>query len=164
MRMSEIYLVTEIKAPIELVFDLSRSINLHEKSTQQTHEKAISGKTTGLIDLHESVTWRAKHFGLYQSLTSKITAMEKPSYFVDEMVKGAFNHFRHEHIFTYQNGKTTMVDIFNFSSPFGVMGRVFDALILKKYLTKFLMNRNEIIKEMAESKQWEAFIGGSMNV
>lgn len=85
-----INLHTEIKAEKEVVFDLSRSIDLHKISTEQTSEEAIAGKTSGLIGLHESVTWRAKHFGIYQNLTSKITKFDRPNYFVDEMVKGRF--------------------------------------------------------------------------
>ena len=68
-----IELRTEINANIEIVFDLSRSIDLHKISTEYTNETAIAGKTSGLIGLNESVTWRAKHFWIYQKLTSKIT-------------------------------------------------------------------------------------------
>ncbi len=92
-------LTTLIKADINIVFDLSRSIDLHTISTKQTNEVAIAGKTSGLIDLHETVTWKAKHFGIYQTLTSKITKLEKPSLFIDEQEKGIFKYFTHEHHF-----------------------------------------------------------------
>jgi len=42
---------------------------------------------SGLIGMNDSVTWRAKHFGVYQKSTSKITEFERPNYFVDEMQK-----------------------------------------------------------------------------
>lgn len=71
--MPRIELRTKIKADKQIVFDLSRSIDLHKTSTEQTNETAISGKTSGLIELNETVTWRAKHFGFYQNLTSNIT-------------------------------------------------------------------------------------------
>jgi hypothetical protein len=61
--MPRIVLKTEIDAPIEVCFDLSRSIDLHQISTAHTNEQAIDGVTSGLINLHESVTWRARHFG-----------------------------------------------------------------------------------------------------
>ena len=85
-----IKLHTEIKANKEIVFDLSRSIDLHKISTEHSNETAIAGRTSGLIELHETVTWRAKHFGVYQTLTSKITTFNRPNLFTDEMVKGAF--------------------------------------------------------------------------
>lgn len=93
--MPRIELQTKIKADRNIVFDLSRSIDLHKISTEQTNEQAISGKTSGLIGMGESITWRAKHFGIYQNLTSKITKYNRPIVFVDEMVKGIFKEFKH---------------------------------------------------------------------
>jgi len=149
--MPKIELLTEINAPIEKVFDLSRSIDLHMESTKQTGEKAIAGKTSGLIELGETVTWRAKHFGIWQTLTSKITKFTSPNLFVDEMVSGAFKSFRHEHYFTTSDNKTIMKDIFEFESPLGVLGKIFNTLILTRYMTNLLEERNRIIKEVAES-------------
>lgn len=91
--MPVIRLTTIINAPVAVVFDLSRSIDLHKISTAHTNEQAVAGKTSGLIGMDESVTWRAKHFGVTQLLTSKITAFESPHYFTDEMVSGAFKQF-----------------------------------------------------------------------
>ena len=149
---------TEINSNIKICFDLSRSIDLHKISTKQTNEKAISGKTSGLIKLNESVTWRAKHFGIYQKLTSKITEFEKPNYFVDEMVNGIFKKFKHEHKFINQNNKTLMIDIFDYESPFGILGKLADKLLVKQYMSKLLKERNQIIKEYAESNQWKKIL------
>jgi len=150
--MPVIRLETRINAPATLVFDLSRSIDLHKISTAHTNEEAIAGKTSGLIGIGESVTWRAKHFGITQRLTSKITAFEYPYYFTDEMVSGTFKRFRHEHIFKEENGSTLMTDVFNYTSPFGLVGRLADILFLKKYMTTLLAERNRIVKEYAEDK------------
>ena len=81
--MPTIELTTRINAPIEKVFDLARSIDLHMESTKHTGEQAIAGLVSGLIELGETVTWRAKHFGVWQILTSKITEFEQPYSFVD---------------------------------------------------------------------------------
>ncbi len=148
--MAKIELLTQINAPIETVFDLSRSIDLHIESTKQTGERAIAGKTSGLIGSGESVTWRAKHFGIWQNLTSKITEYKYPDYFVDEMVSGAFKSFRHEHHFSDVDSQTLMRDVFVFESPLGIVGRFFNWLILKKYMTDLLVERNRVIKESAE--------------
>jgi ligand-binding SRPBCC domain-containing protein len=45
------------------------------------------------------VTWRAKHFGIYQKLTSKITEFDQPNYFADVMISGALREFKHGHYF-----------------------------------------------------------------
>ena len=156
--MPRIELQTEIKADKKIVFDLSRSIDLHKISTQHTNETAIAGKTSGLIELKESVTWRAKHFGIYQRLTSKITEFEKPNYFVDEMVSGAFKRFKHEHHFKDSTNGTLMIDIFDYTSPLGFLGKIADKLFLKKYMTNLLIQRNQIVKEFAESERWRELL------
>lgn len=152
--MPKIKLKTEIKADISIVFDLARSIDLHKISTKHTNEKAVAGVTTGLIEINQSVTWRAKHFGVYQSLTSKITEYDRPKYFVDEMIKGAFAEFKHEHLFTELTDGTLMTDIFYYKSPFGFFGKLADKLFLKKYMTNLLAKRNQVVKEFAESDEW----------
>lgn len=148
--MSRIYLETEINADIQTVFDLARNIDLHQESTSRTHEKAIAGRTSGLIEENETVTWRAKHLGIYQTLTTKIISMEKPHQFTDEMQKGAFRLLRHQHIFKSVNGQTVMTDIFEFESPLGIIGKIFNKIFLENYLKNFLLERNNLIKTKAE--------------
>lgn len=148
--MPVIKLYTYINADRQIVFDLSRSIDLHQISTQQTNEKAIAGRLTGLIELNETVTWRARHFGVTQELTSKITEFDNGIYFVDEMIKGIFKSIRHEHHFVKKGGGTLMTDIFNYVSPLGVLGKIADVLFLSNYLKDLLIKRNNVIKEYAE--------------
>ncbi|EDP97717.1 SRPBCC family protein [Kordia algicida OT-1] len=148
--MTTIRLKTFIKAPILTVFDLSRDISVHETSTKNTREKAIAGKTSGKINLGETVTWRAKHFGMYLKHTSLISEFKSPNYFVDEMIAGVFKSFRHEHIFEETENETEMIDILTYEVPYGIVGQLFNYLILKRYLTKFLLQRNNHIKQTAE--------------
>jgi ligand-binding SRPBCC domain-containing protein len=150
--MSVIYLDTIIKADIQTVFDLSRDIDLHQKSTFKTGEKAIAGRTSGLIEEGETVTWKAKHLGIYQTLTTKIVAMNNPHHFTDTMQKGAFKSMKYQHIFRQKGKNTIMTDIFEFHSPFGIIGKIFDALFLKNYMKNFLLERNKLIKFTAENK------------
>jgi ligand-binding SRPBCC domain-containing protein len=156
--MPRICLKTTITAPIDIVFDLSRSIDLHTVSTKQTNEEAIAGKTSGLIGLGESVTWRAKHLGFTQSLTSKVTDYDHPSFFADEMLEGIFKRFRHEHHFETEGNQTLMTDIFEYQSPFGILGKLADFIFLKNYLSSFLKKRNTAIKEVAESDAWKKIL------
>lgn len=151
--MSVIIIKLHIKATPAICFDLARSIDLHQVSALQTREKAIDGVTSGLIDAGQSVTWRAKHFGVWQELTAKITDFESPHRFVDEMVEGAFAHFHHEHKFQPTEEGTLMTDTFTYSVPYGLLGKLFDMLILKRYMRRFLTRRNEVIKAYAEKSQ-----------
>ncbi|WEK71357.1 MAG: SRPBCC family protein [Candidatus Chryseobacterium colombiense] len=148
--MSRIHLSTIIEADIQTVFDLSRNIDLHQKSTSKTNEKAIAGRTSGLIEQGETVTWKAKHLGIYQTLTTKIVSMNKPHHFIDVMQKGAFKSMKHQHIFTQEGKNTVMTDIFEFESPFGIIGKIFNTIYLKNYMKTFLLERNRLIKITAE--------------
>ncbi|SFH24200.1 SRPBCC family protein [Pedobacter insulae] len=156
--MPKIELVTAIESTIDVCFDLARSIDLHKISTAKTNEEAIAGVTSGLIGLNEVVTWQATHFGIKQKLTSKITAFERPYYFVDEQLNGAFKSIYHEHKFEQVSGKVMMHDIFEFESPYGVFGQLFNRLVLTNYLRKLLIERNSIIKEFAETDKWRSLI------
>jgi ligand-binding SRPBCC domain-containing protein len=160
--MPSFYLETLIKAPVQRCFDLSRSIDLHMLSTAHTGEKAIAGRTDGLIGAGEWVTWRAKHFGVWQTLTSKITEYDSPVYFCDEMVKGAFKQFRHEHHFREQGQFTLMTDKFDFQSPLGPLGQLFNQLILSRYMKKLLLERNRVIKQAAETEHWKEVVPRSV--
>ena len=144
--MAIIKIITKINSDQKTVFDLSRNIDFHIESAKGTSEKAIDGKTSGLIQLDESVTWEAKHFGIKQQLTTKITHFNSPNFFVDEMTKGIFKSFIHEHHFEKTDNGTKMIDILNYKSPLGFLGKIADFLFLKSYLTHFLRVRNKIIK------------------
>lgn len=148
--MPTIEIKTQIKADLKTCFDLSRNIDFHQQSLEHSNEKAITGKTSGLIELGECVTWEAKHFGIKQNLTSKITEFKSPTYFVDEMVSGAFKSFKHEHIFQRENDETLMIDKFYFQSPFGIFGKLANCLFLKRYMTNLLSTRNRFLKQKAE--------------
>jgi ligand-binding SRPBCC domain-containing protein len=153
--MTTITLTTKIKAPINKVFDFNRNIDIHKSSTSKSNETAIHGVTSGLINLNETVTWRGKHFGIYLTHESIISAMEIPTYFVDEMVKGRFKSFKHQHTFKEENGFTIMEDQIQYETPFGIFGSIFDKLILRNYFTNFIIERNHFIKNLAENEHYE---------
>jgi ligand-binding SRPBCC domain-containing protein len=158
--MPTIVLHTTVHAPIKLVFDLSRSIDLHQKSMQHTSEKAVAGRTSGLVEEGETVTWQARHFGITQNLTSHITDVQPHHFFADEMVSGAFKRFRHEHHFSSpENGVTVMKDVFDYDSPLGILGQLADFLFLKRYMTRLLEHRNDALKQTAEDGSWKALPG-----
>jgi ligand-binding SRPBCC domain-containing protein len=156
--MAIIQLTYLINAPIERVFDLSRSIDLHTISTKRSNEKAVAGVMKGLINLNETVTWQAFHLFKQRRLTSKITAFEKPFYFKDEMLEGDFKKFSHDHYFKVLNGKTEMSDKIILESPYGVIGKIVTRLFLKNYIERFLKERNVVIKEYAETEKWRTIL------
>lgn len=141
---------TTIAAPIEICFDLARDIDFHVRSLQHTGERAVAGVTSGLIGLGESVTWEARHLGVKQRLTSRITAFDPPLYFQDTMTDGAFKRFAHDHVFEATPTGTTMRDVIDFASPFGSVGGLVDRVFMSRYLRRLIAERGRAIRDEAE--------------
>jgi ligand-binding SRPBCC domain-containing protein len=152
--MDTIRLATWIDAPVERCFLLSLSIDLHIASARDSAETAIDGVTTGLIGEGESVTFRGRHFGRLLLHTSRIDVLRPHSYFRDVMVSGSFQHFEHDHHFAPMDDGTRMRDEIRFLAPWGPVGRV----LARKRLKAFLMERNAVIKRVAESEEWRQYL------
>lgn len=153
--MSSIHLTTFIAAPIERVFDLSRSIDLHKKSMSKIKEEAVSGVTFGLINVDETVTWKAKVLLRTRYLRIKIIEMNKPHSFTDVSVSGSLKDMTHEHHFKSIENGTLMIDIFNYSLGYGSIGKLVNSIYFSRFLEKLFEQRNAIIKEYAESDKWK---------
>ena len=156
--MPVIELTTTIEAPIDRVFDLARSIELHTSTTSNTGEHAIAGVTSGLIGPNQEVTWRAKHFGVWQNLSVRVTAFERPTHFADVMVRGAFKRMEHNHLFESIGSGTRMRDVFSFEAPLWILGRIAESLFLTNYMRVFLVKRNLELKATAESDSWRQYL------
>lgn len=148
--MTTIELETVVNAPIDVVFDLARDIDLHEASMVASGERAIDGRRHGSIELGETVTWRARHFRLWWSLTSRITMVDHPVQFVDEQVRGPFRSFRHLHRFESIGDRTRMIDQWEHVAPFGPLGWIADRLVLASHMRRLLVTRNRALREAAE--------------
>jgi ligand-binding SRPBCC domain-containing protein len=154
---------TKIAAPPERCFLLSLSIDLHMASTAQTKERAIAGVTHGLIGPGETVTWQGRHFGFMLKHETLITKYDKPRYFQDVMLRGMFHTFVHDHFFEASAGnQTTMRDELHFAAPLGPLGWIAETLVLRHYMTRFLVERNETIRCTAEGGEevWTPFLIG----
>jgi len=114
--------------------------------------------TKGLLGLGDEVTWRARHLGVNQVLASRITAFDRPHRFQDSMVRGAFERLVHDHLFVAKSGGTQMVDVLDYAAPWGPLGRLAERLFLTAYLARFLRQRAQVLKRLAESDDWRRFI------
>lgn len=141
---------TTIAAPTEVVFDLSLSIDVHVDSQAAANERAIAGTTSGQIGLGEEVTWRATHFHIPFTMTSRITELDRPRRFVDEQTRGPFRRFHHEHEFIPTETGTTMIDRISFDAPVGPIGRIVEKMVLGSYLEHLITERGEFLKDRAE--------------
>jgi ligand-binding SRPBCC domain-containing protein len=140
-------MVTDIDAPVDVCFDLSRSIDLHLESMLASDERVVAGVSSGLIGEGEEVTWEARHFGVTWRMTSRIVEFDPPRRFVDEMVRGPFTAFRHEHLFEPHGSGTRMTDVITFRTPV----RLLVERPMGAYLRRLMTTRNAAIRKKAES-------------
>jgi ligand-binding SRPBCC domain-containing protein len=152
--MPTISLETQINAPAETCFDLMRDIRIHTETTAKTNEKAVAGVTDGMIGVGQTVTFEGTHFGVRKRLTVKVVEFERPSLFVDEMIDGSFKTFRHVHEFLAKDSGTLMTDTLTWTSPFGILGKIVDKLLLERHLRNLVTRRNAKLKEIAESHRF----------
>ncbi|UQA56326.1 SRPBCC family protein [Polyangium aurulentum] len=158
--MPRIELTTLIAAPPERCFDLSRSVEAHLHSTSRSGERVVGGVMSGLLGLGDEVTWEARHLGVRQRLTSRMTQFDRPNHFRDSMVRGAFARFDHDHFFEATATGTLVRDVFDFDAPLGVLGRAAERVFLTAYMRRFLVERNEDLKRLAESEGWRGILPG----
>lgn len=146
---SSFTVITRAKVPRERLFDLSLDIDAHLASMSESGERAIDGVTAGTIGLGEEVTWRARHFGVWFTMTSRITALDRPHRFVDEQTRGPFRSFRHEHLFESVGDDTVMTDTITLASP--VFGILAERMVLVPYLRRLIIARGRHLVSALEA-------------
>jgi ligand-binding SRPBCC domain-containing protein len=156
--MVRLEILTKIAAPIERVFNLARSVDLHMESADWTGERAIAGVTSGLIGPGQEVTWKGRHFGTRITHTSRITKYEFPNHFQDCMAEGVFHRFCHDHFFEIDGLSTAMKDVMIFEAPLGPLGILAERVVLRRHMCNLLRRRNECIRRVAESDEWRKFL------
>jgi ligand-binding SRPBCC domain-containing protein len=151
--MGEIIIETRIRAPIELCFDLARDVTAHAQSAAFSSERVVEpGRTQGLLELGDTVAFEGRHFGITQRFVARITALDRPNRFVDEMVDGAFKWLRHVHEFESNDGLTIMRDTLEWKAPFGPIGDLADLLFLSRHMGWFVATKQSALKRIAEER------------
>lgn len=157
--METIRIQTWVNAPMERCFKLALSIDLHQFSAASSGDSVSSRLKSGLLGVDDTVTWSGWHFGVPVRHTTVIDVCRPSMYFRDVMVEGVFEHFSHEHHFAVMDDGTRIRDEVRFAAPWGVLGQVAEKLVLRRHLIRFLKRRNALIKRVAESGEWQRFLG-----
>lgn len=150
--MPSIELMNMIPAQADKCFELSLSVEAHTESMNGSGERIIGGVSSGSMRLGDVVTWRARHFGIPFTMTSQITEYEAPHRFVDEQVAGPFRRWWHEHRFEPVADGTRMIDVVEFDSPVGPLGQLANRLVLTRYMTRLLRDRNRWLVEKLSTR------------
>ncbi len=146
--MPHIDLVTDIAAEPDVCFSASLEVEVHLAVSPRMH--VVGGLRNGQMSLGDSVTWNASQFGLRWEMTSKIVAYDRPRTFTDEMQRGPFGRWRHQHLFEKSDTGTRMIDHVDFASPFGILGHIVDILVLERHMTSLLRQNNDQIRAASE--------------
>ena len=144
---------TMLNATPAAAFSLALDVDFHRESFAETGEQIVGGVSSGSMVLGDTVTWRARHFGIWWTMTSKISEYQEPSFFVDEQVKGPFKWFRHEHLFVASgggSGMTEMTDVVEFEAPLVPLGLIAERLVLRTHLEALIDLRNAQLKRAIE--------------
>jgi ligand-binding SRPBCC domain-containing protein len=129
-----------------------------QRALRRGHD-SCGGITSGLLALGDRVTWRGRHFGIRWSLTSEISAMDPPAWFRVVMIRGPFRFMRHDHFFrSLPSGETELRNVYAFAAPLAVLGRMAEVTFLGRYMAGLLRERNEVLREIAESAEWPRYL------
>ena len=139
-----------VPATVQETFDASLNVDFHLESFKDTGEEIVGGVEGGVMADGDTVTWRARHFGIWWKMTSIISEYDPPGYFVDQQHKGPFKSFRHEHHLTAEGTGTRVEDVVTFTAPFGPIGWIVERLVLARYMTALITTRNEALRRFLE--------------
>ena len=149
--MTRIEIDTIISAPPELCSDLALDVEAHAQSAAFSGERvALPGRTTGRLEAGDLLTFEGRHFWVRQRFTVRITEVDRPREFTDEMVHGMFRRLRHVHEFHPRDGGTLMRDVLEWETPLGVLGHLADLLFLRRHMTWFVSTKQANLKRIVE--------------
>lgn len=95
---------TTTHAAVELCFDLAHNVTAHAESAAFSERIVEPGRTEGLLECGDLVAFEGRHLGIRQRFVSRITELDRPNRFVDEIIHGALSD---SGTFTSSNGSGT---------------------------------------------------------
>jgi ligand-binding SRPBCC domain-containing protein len=84
---------------------------------------------------------------------TEITHLVEKKYFVDEQRFGPYSFWHHKHFIKEVEGGVEMIDIVHYKLPFGILGRIANALFVKKQLSEIFNYRYEKLEELYNSNK-----------
>lgn len=133
-----------------VMMDLALDPDVHASSQASARERVVARTGQGLLERDDTVTFRARHLGIWWTMSARVTELDRPARFVDEQVAGPFAAFRHTHRFEGRGNRTAMIDEFSFRLPGGAVGGVVARLVAVPYLRRLLTHRGAHLAAIAE--------------
>ncbi len=90
-------------------------------------------------------------FGIPVHWVTEITHVRDRQFFVDEQRFGPYKFWHHQHHFREVEGGVEMTDIIHYALPFGVIGSMVRALIVRRQLDAIFSHRKTVLERMFPS-------------
>lgn len=94
------------------------------------------------------IEYRLRVRGIPMRWISEINEWEPPHRFVDTQLRGPYKLWRHQHIFVAENGGTRITDDVEYALPFGVLGRIAHALMVRRDVEGIFAFRQKKLAEL----------------
>lgn len=92
------------------------------------------------------ISYRVKPMlGIPLTWVTEITQVEEKKYFVDEQRVGPYAMWHHEHHIEEKDGGVLMKDIISYRPPMAFIGRIANALFIKKQLKEIFSHREKAL-------------------
>ena len=143
----ELHRVQRVPVSQEKTFDFfSRPENLARITPPWLGFRIVSDD----VEMREGlrIEYRVKPLGFPQKWVSEITAYDPPHRFVDEQVEGPYGLWHHEHTFRAVGGGTEVTDRVRYALPFGVLGRLAHAVLVRRQLESIFDHRERTLTRL----------------
>lgn len=139
-----------IAAPIEQVFHFHDDTRNLLRITPPSIKVAI--ETMGEPGLGYEVVLKVRQFGIFTMRWKvKITEYTSPTLMSDEQVSGPFAYWKQTRLLRSVEGGTELTDIVEYEPPFGILGRIANALVIRNQVQQMFTYRQAATKQILES-------------
>lgn len=139
-----------ISAPIERVFHFHDDTRNLLRITPPSIKVSI--ETMGKPGLGYEVVLKVRQFGIFTMRWKvRITEYVPPALMSDEQVSGPFAYWKQTRRLREVDGGTELTDIVEYRPPFGVLGRIANALVIRRQVLEMFAYRQATTKRLLES-------------
>jgi len=120
--------------------------------------RQIRGVSTGLLPNNENILWSVRMWQKEFFFSLKISETKQGHFIQEEMIQSPLDSFKHlRHFKSIQNG-TLVIDEIYYSLPKKFWAVWIDKFWVNPTLHQLLEERNNLLKEYAESNKWRALL------
>jgi len=142
---------TNLPVPLSTAWDFfSSPVNLAKITPPEMNLVVTSGYTDdskvypGLLITYQITP----AFGIKLNWVTEISDVKDQEYFIDEQRSGPYALWHHQHHFREIKGGVHMTDILTYALPYGLVGRIANALLVERKVKKIFAYRQLQIEKL----------------